>query len=193
MKKVFDTREYLEKAWTIVEALTIEGDNQNRFKGAMLYSTLNICDGMQILITNRNFVSANILFRSLFEYLFRSYWLSRLASGLELDSAMNNDEWPNTKTIHSLIKGKSDLVDLLADEKLKINNILHSYIHGGNQNPLSNFSPDNIIAPNAPESEVSYLLGILQAIVFVILLEFVHISRSEEARRKVMKLYDALD
>jgi hypothetical protein len=146
---------------------------------------------MQTLIHKRNFVSANILFRSLFEYVFRSYWLCRSASYLEVDRAMNDDKWLDTKAIHSSIAGNSDLIDLLVDEKLKINSILHSYIHAGNQNPLSNFSSGNIISPNVPDSEVSYLLGILQVVVFLVLLEMAHLS--DAAQKETMKLYADLE
>ena len=73
MKIVFDTREYLEKVWNIAERISIDSHITTQFKGGMLYSALNICDAMQDLIQKRNFVSANILFRSLLEYVFRGY------------------------------------------------------------------------------------------------------------------------
>lgn len=189
MKSVFDTREYLEQAWDIVETIAIDSDNESRFKGSMLYSTLNICDAMQLLIQKRNFVSSNILLRSLFEYLFRSYWLCRAALPEEIESAMMSDEWPGTKSIHISIEGKSNLIDLLASEKLKIQNILHSYIHAGNQNPLGNFSPDNTISPNVPDSEVSYLLNMVQVTSLIVLLEMANMAKSDDAQKAVMKLY----
>jgi len=189
MKTVFDTREYLDKAWDIAETISINSDNESRFKGSMLYSALNVCDAMQLLVQKRNFVSANILFRSLFEYLFRSYWLCKVASPSEIDSALNTDKWPNTKAMHLSLEGKNELIDLIASEKLKINNILHSYIHAGNQNPLSNFSPENMISPNIPDTEVNYLLNMVKVISFIILLEMANMAQSEEAKRKVMNLY----
>ncbi|MEM5537260.1 hypothetical protein WNY58_12765 [Neptuniibacter pectenicola] len=188
MKKVFDTREHLEKAWSIAEKISIDGSAATQFKGAMLYSTLNICDAMQLLIYKRNFVSANILFRSLFEYVFRSFWLNRLASEEQVELAMKEEKWPKTKNLHKLLAGQNAVIDLLVSEKTKIQDILHSYIHGGSQNPLSQLGNGAYIQPNIPESEVSYLLDMISISTYSILFEMAHLAKSDELKAEIMEI-----
>ncbi len=186
MKKVFVTREHLEKAWSIAEKISIDGSAVTQFKGAMLYSTLNICDAMQLLIYKRNFVSANILFRSLFEYVFRCFWLNRFASEEEVELAMKEERWPNTKKLHGLLANQNAVIDLLVSEKIKIQDILHSYIHGGSQNPLGQLGNGAYIQPNIPESEVSYLLDIISISTYSILFEMAHLAKSDELKAEIM-------
>ncbi|MES9897482.1 MAG: DUF5677 domain-containing protein [Sedimenticola sp.] len=192
MKIVFDTREFLEKAWRIAEKISISSDVNTQFKGAMLYSTFNICDAMQILIQKKNFVSANILFRSLFEYVFRAYWLNRIACEEEVLQAMNDEKWPKTKSLHDLIAGKNSIIDVLASEKLKIQDILHSYIHGGSQNPLGQLGAGGYIEPHIPDSEVSYLLSMIQLNTYVILSEMAHLSGSTEIEAEIVQIMEEL-
>lgn len=154
----------------------------------MLYSTLNICDAMQLLIQKRNFVSANILFRAMFEYLFRAYWLNRVASDEEVIETIKEEKWPKTKKLHKLIAGKNPLIDLLASDKIKIQDILNSYIHGGAQNPLAQLGGGRHIEPNIPESEVMYLLTMVQLNTYVLLFEMAHLSGSDELETEIMKL-----
>jgi len=190
MKIVFDTKEYLEKAWDIAEQINIDGSIATKLKGAMLYSTLNICDAMQLLIQKSNFVSANILFRSMLEYLFRAYWLNRIASDEEVIETIKEDNWPKTKSLHQLISGKNQLIDLLAREKIKIQDILNSYTHGGAQNPLAQLGSGRHIEPNIPESEVTYLLTMVQLNIYIILFEMAHLSGSNELEIEIMKIMD---
>lgn len=192
MKIVFDTREYLEKVWNIAERISIDSHITTQFKGGMLYSALNICDAMQDLIQKRNFVSANILFRSLLEYVFRGYWLSRVASEDEVAKAMNGDEWPKTKKLHESIAGENAVIDVLASEKLKIKNILDSYIHGGSKNPLGQLGNEGHIEPNIPDSEVSYLLYIIQLSAYVTLFEMAQLSESREIEHEIILIMEEL-
>ena len=192
MNIVFDTREYLEKAWNITERISVDSQITTQFKGGMLYSALNICDAMQDLIQKRNFVSANILFRSLLEHVFRGYWLSRIASDDDVDKAMNEDRWPGTKKLHDLIKGENAVIDILASEKLKIKDILDSYIHGGSQNPLGQLGNKGYIEPNIPDSEVSYLLNIIKLSAYVTLFEMAHLSKSREIENEIMQIMKEL-
>ncbi len=136
MKIVFDTREYIEKAWNIAERISIDDSVTTQFKGGMLYSALNICDAMQGLIQKRNFVSANILFRSLLEYVFRGYWLSNFATDDEVAKAINADKSPYTKKLHEVIKGGNAILDPLVRDKTIINEIFHTYMHGTTKNAL---------------------------------------------------------
>ncbi|WP_415893632.1 DUF6988 family protein [Neptuniibacter sp. PT8_73] len=191
MKIVFETREFIEKAWGIAESISIDGNAATQFKGAMFYSTLNICDAMQLLIHKRNFVSSNILFRSLLEYVFRAYWLSRVASENEISQAMA-DEWPKTRNLHELIAGKNSIIDLLASEKLKIKGILNSYIHGGSQNPLGQLGNSGYIEPNIPDSEVSYLLHVILLSTYVTLSEMAHLSGADEIEAEIVKIVEEL-
>lgn len=192
MKIVFDTREYLEKAWDIAERIGIDGNVTTQFKGAMFYSTLNICDAMQMLIQKRNFVSANILFRSLLEYVFRAYWLNRIATEDEIIQVMDEDKWPKTNNLHELITGMNSIIDLLATEKFKIRDILHSYIHGGTQNPLGQLGSSGYIEPNILDSEVSYLLYVIQLSTYVTLSEMAHLSGSDEIEEEIVKIVEEL-
>ncbi len=192
MKIVFDTREYIEKAWNIAEKISIDSEITTQFKGAMFYSILNICDAMQMLIQKRNFVSANILFRSLLEYVFRSYWLNRIADKNEIVLAMENDKWPKTKKIHELIAGKNSIIDIFASEKSKIQDILHSYIHGGSQNPLGQLGGSGHIEPNIPDSEASYLLHVIQLSIYVALSEMTHLSGSDKIEAEIVKIVEEL-
>ncbi len=192
MKIVFDTRDFLEKAWGIAEKISISSDVNAQFKGAMLYSAFNICDAMQMLIQKKNFVSANILFRSLFEYIFRAYWLNRIASVEDVLQAMSEDKWPKTKALHDLIAGKNSIIDALVSEKSKIQDILHSYIHGGSQNPLGQLGADGHIEPNISDSEVSYLLSMIQLNAYVSLCEMAHLSGSDEIEAEIFQIMEAL-
>jgi hypothetical protein len=192
MKKVFDTRDQIDKAWVIAEKISIDGSIVSQFKGGMLYSTLNICDAMQLLIFKRNFVSANILFRSLFEYVFRGFWLNRIASDEEVILAMENDKWPKTKKIHELLAGQNAVIDLLSSEKTKIQDILHSYVHGGAQNPLGQLGDGPHIQPNIPESEVKYLLDMISINTYTTLFEMAHLAKSDELKNEIMKFVKEL-
>lgn len=146
----------------------------------MLFSALNICDAMQLLIEKRNFVSTNILLRSLYEYIFRSFWLNRVAAFEDIQHCMKEDKWPATPALHTAIKGMNEIIDLLAAEKVKIQSILNSYIHGGSQNPLSQLGDDNYITPNIPDTEVIYLLQVVQLCSYVILCESIYLSNTNE-------------
>lgn len=190
MKIVFDTRDFLEKAWAIAEKTSISSDVNAQCKGAMLYSAFNIFDAM--LIQKKNFVSANILFRSLFEYVFRAYWLNRIASVEDVLQAMSEDKWPKTKALHDLIAGKNSIIDALVSEKSKIQDILHSYIHGGLQNPLGQLGADGHIEPNIPDSEVSYLLSMIQLNAYVSLCEMAHLSGSDEIEAEIVQIMEEL-
>jgi hypothetical protein len=192
MKIVFDTQEQINKAWNIAEKVSINGGITIKFKGAMFYSTLNICDAMQVLIQKRNYVAANILLRSLLEYLFRSYWLNRVATENEIVLAINEDWWPKTKILHSLIAEKNSIIDLLASEKLKIQDILHSYVHGGSQNPLSQLGSSGFIEPNITDSEVTYLLNVVQLCTCVTLSEMAHLSDSDETEAEIVRMVKEL-
>jgi hypothetical protein len=192
MKIVFDTREYIEKAWNIAERISIDDSVTTQFKGGMLYSALNICDAMQGLIQKRNFVSANILFRSLLEYVFRGYWLSNFATDDEVAKAMNADKWPDTKKLHEVIKGGNAIIDLLVSEKIKIKDILHSYIHGGSQNPLGQLGHKGFIEPNIPDSEVSYLLGMIQLSTFAALFEMAHLAEQPEIETEIIQIMEEM-
>ncbi|MET0103365.1 MAG: hypothetical protein ABW078_16675 [Sedimenticola sp.] len=190
MHIVFNTRKYIDKAWNIAEKLSVGGDVSTQFKGAMLYSTLNICDAMQMLIQKRNFVSANILFRSLYEYVFRGYWLNRIADEHEIALAIEQEKWPKTKALHALIEGKNTIIDLLANEKTETQNILHSYIHGGSQNPLGQLGSGRYIEPNIPDSEVSYLLKVVQLSTYVALSEMMHLSGTDEFEAELVQIVE---
>jgi hypothetical protein len=192
MQIVFETREFLEKAWVIAEKVSISNDVNTQFKGAILYSTLNICDAMQVLIQKKNFVSANILFRPLFEYMFRAYWLNRIASEDDVLQAMNQEKWPKTKSLHDLIAGKNSIIDVLVSEKVKIQDILHSYIHGGSQNPLGQLGHKGFIEPNIPDSEVSYLLGMIQLSTFVALFEMAHLAEQPEIETEIIQIMEEM-
>ncbi len=146
----------------------------------MLFSALNICDAMQLLIEKRNFVSTNILLRSLYEYIFRSFWLNRVAAFEDIQRCMKEDKWPATPALHTAIKCMNEIIDLLAAEKVKIQSILNSYIHGGSQNPLSQLGGDNYITPNIPDTEVIYLLQVVQLCSYVILCESIYLSNTNE-------------
>lgn len=189
---VFDTRDFLEKAWEVVEKVRIDGARDNRFRGAMLYSALNICDAMQLLIQKRNFVSANILFRALFEYVFRAYWLNRQATSDQIALAIEEDDWPRTKFLHESIEGHSSEIDALVAEKLKVQDILHSYIHGGSQNPLGQFGSMGHIEPNIADSEVAYLLHVVQLSTYIIVAEMIYLSDSTELEADVAQMVEDL-
>lgn len=180
MKIVFDAREYLEKIWGLIEEIYIGGTAKEQFTGAMFYSTLNICDAIQVLIQERNFVSSNILVRPLFEYAFRSFWLARVATNEEARLSMESDSWPTTRGLHEAIQGKNEIVDLLAKEKLQINQKLHSFTHGGNQNPLSQLGQENYITPNISDSERNYFLKVTLLSSFLVISEVAHLSRTNK-------------
>lgn len=180
MKIIFDARDYLEKVWAISEKISFDGSANSQFIGSMLFSALNICDAMQLLIEKRNFVSTNILLRSLYEYIFRSFWLNRVAAFEDIQCCMKEDKWPATPALHSAINGMNEIVDLLVAEKVKIQAILNSYIHGGSQNPLSQLGDDNYITPNIPDSEVIYLLQVVQLCSYVVLCESIYLSNTNE-------------
>ncbi|HEY0891672.1 MAG TPA: DUF5677 domain-containing protein [Cellvibrio sp.] len=180
MKIIFDIRDYLERVWAISEKISFDGSANSQFIGSMLFSTLNICDAMQLLIEKRNFVSSNILLRSLYEYMFRSFWLNRVAEFEDIQRCMKEDKWPATAALHTSIKGMNEIIDLLAAEKVKIQSILNSYIHGGSQNPLSQLGDDNYITPNIPDTEVIYLLQVVQLCSYVILCESIYLSNTNE-------------
>lgn len=180
MNIIFSTRDYLEKIWIILEKIPLSDTPKSRYIGAMLFSAFNICDGMQLLIQNRNHASSNILLRSLFEYIFRAFWLSRVATDDQIFRSINSDDWPNTQTLHKSIEGKNGIIDLLAKEKIKINKILHSYSHGGNQNPISHMGQGHYITPNIDDSEVIYFINILQLSAYFILSEIIHLSGTKD-------------
>lgn len=192
MKIVFDTREYLEEAWHLIERIPLAADARNQYVGAMLFSAFNICDGMQLLIQKGNFVSSNILVRSLFEYVFRAFWLSRVATNEQAVSSMKLDSWPKTLKLHEDIKEKSGIIDLLCSERMKISKILHSYTHGGNQNPLSQMGNDGYITPNIPDQEVIYFLRVLQLSAFFVLSELIYLSGSKEFDGALTKIGEKL-
>ena len=192
MELVFETRDYLEKAWKLVERIEIDASPEDQFRGAMLYSTLNICDGMQVLVQQRNFVAANVLFRALFEYVFRAYWLNRVASVRQVERAIRDDRWPQTRLLHEQITDLNSVIDVLVGEKLKVQDILHSYIHGGSQNPLGQLGHEGHIEPNIPDSEVSYLLHVIQLGIYIAVSEMVFLSGSSEFEGELVELVEAV-
>lgn len=180
MKIVFDTREYLEEVWRLLERIPLAANPRSQYVGAMLFSAFNICDGMQLLIQKGNFVSSNILVRSLFEYVFRAFWLSRVATKEQAESSMKSDSWPKTLKLHKDIEGQNEIIDLLSSERMKVSEILHSYTHGGNQNPLSQLGNGGYITPNIPDQEVIYFLRVLQLSAFLVLSELIYLSGLKE-------------
>ena len=103
---------------------------------------------------------------------------------------IKEDKWPKTKCLHQLLSGKNQLIDLLAREKIKIQDILNSYTHGGAQNPLAQLGSGRHIEPNIPESEVTYLLTMVQLNIYIILFEMAHLSGSNELEIEIMKIMD---
>lgn len=192
MKIVFEAREYLEKIWVLVEKIPVGGTANQQFIGAMFYSTFNICDAIQLLIQKGNFVSSNILVRSLFEYAFRSFWLGRVATNEQVRLSMESDSWPDTSKLHKAIAGKNEIVDLLAKEKLEISQVLHSFTHGGNQNPLSQLGNGNYITSNVSDSEVTYFLRILLLSSYLVISELAYLSGTNEFDQELESLGQGL-
>jgi hypothetical protein len=192
MQIIFDTREYLEKIWQLLEKVPLPDSPKNRYIAAMLFSAFDICDGMQLLIQKGNHSSSNILIRPLFEYVFRVFWLSRVASNEQILSSMKSDCWPNTSKLHKEIEGKNEIIDLLAKEKVKINTILHSYTHGGNQNPISHMGRGSYITPNIPDSDVIYFLRVVQISASFLLCELIHLSGSKDFESELNKIGEEL-
>lgn len=192
METVSHTRDYIEEIWNIAESIPIDADSKSQFIGAMLFSALNICDAMQLLIQRKNFVSVNVLLRSLFEYVFRAFWLNRVASEKEIEVAMLRDAWPKTIDLHNSIEDKNEFIDFLAKVKLENKDILHSYIHGGTQNPLGQLGNGNFITPNIPDSEILYLLKIIQVSAYLLLCESAHLSKEGDFLHEIDRIGDAL-
>jgi hypothetical protein len=192
MQIVFDTREYLEKIWRLLERVPLASNARNRYVGAVLFSAFNICDGMQLLIKNKNYVSSNILVRPLFESIFRAFWLSRIATAEQIENSMKSDSWPGTQKLHSDIEGKNEIIDLLVKEKIKINEILNSYTHGGNQNPISHMGEGEHITPNIADSEVVYFLRVLQLSAYFLLSELIYLSGTNEFDHELNKIGEEL-
>ena len=190
MKEVFDTREYLEKMWEIAERIKVPKDVGTHFKGAMIYSALNICDAMQLLIQKQNFVPTVILLRSLFEYIFRVYWLNRVASAAEVNKVIHEGKWPDTKTLHSSIS-ELPYIDKLVIKKQEMNDILCSYVHGGSQAALSMMG-NGTIQPNIPDSDVSSLLCDIQLSSYMLLSELESLSGENNFQAEIDKITEEL-
>jgi hypothetical protein len=146
----------------------------------MLHSTIYICDGIQTLIEHNNLASSNALLRPLLEYTFRFFWLNRIATEEEIEACINKDRWPATNKLHDAIKGKDELIDTLTREKMEISDILHSYTHGGNQNPLSHIGKKNLITHNMPNSDIVYVLNLVRSVAFSALHEMTILSSTNE-------------
>jgi hypothetical protein len=82
------TREYIEEMWHLLQRVPLTGDIRSRYIGAVLFSAFNICDGIASPPKRKNYVSSNILVRLLFEYIFRAFWLSRVATNEQIESCV---------------------------------------------------------------------------------------------------------
>lgn len=147
----------------------------------MLYTSMNHCYAIQVLVQQQNLASSLALLRPLFENTFRAIWLRNCASEVQSIKVMNSkDGWPSAWDAIQLIEAQSDSPKLLSMlwDKMRLN--MHSYTHGGHELTHRHIG-GNFITSNISDSEVIELIKIAVLFSSYVLSQLIELSEDKDA------------
>lgn len=190
MDCIFKAREHVDNAWLIAEKLGVLATDKNKFISSMLYTSMNHCDAIQVLVQQQNLASSSALLRPLFENTFRAVWLHNCASEEQSLKVMNSkDGWPSPWNAIQLIEAQSDNPKLLSKLWEIMRENMHDFTHGGRELAYRQIG-GNIITSNISYSEVFELMKIVVLFSSYVLSQLIELSEDKDA---ILLLEDLLD
>lgn len=171
------------------EALSTPNDSTKirvSVSGPLLLHSLELYQGIIVLVDNKLFGSALALLRPHFEAHVRGVWFQWCATENQIKLFLRENRMP--MSLGKLIK-KIEQVDVYSDEELsslyaKIKNQLHDYTHGGVAQVMAKISGNEIVSNYNPKL-IAEVVMFSSTIVYLTTLAIARIKGNDELAIKL--------
>jgi hypothetical protein len=170
-----------------IDGLEISSDERTRISAACLDMALEHQKAIVLLVANKLVGSAFSLVRLIFEAYIRGLWLSRCASGQEIEKYKKNKL---EKTFATLIQEIEQIEGfhegVLSKTKVASWNSMNSYTHSGYLQSVRRNKTDTI-EPNYDTEEVIEVLGFANAIGMLSALQVALLAGNEKLAMELLE------